>query len=60
MLSSEQGEFTPLLEWLREKVHQQGQRYSAKALIQRITGNPPSAEPLVAYFQRKFAPLYGL
>jgi len=54
------GEFAPLLEWLREKVHRQGQRYPAKELIERITGAPPSAEPLLAYFQRKFAPLYGL
>jgi carboxypeptidase Taq len=54
------GEFAPLLEWLREKVHHQGQRYPAKELIARITGAPPSAEPLLSYFQRKFAPLYGL
>jgi carboxypeptidase Taq len=54
------GEFAPLLEWLREKVHCQGQRYPAKELIARITGAPPSAEPLLGYFQRKFAPLYGL
>jgi len=54
------GAFAPLLEWLREKVHRQGQRYPAKELIERITGAPPSAEPLLNYFQRKFAPLYGL
>jgi carboxypeptidase Taq len=54
------GEFAPLLEWLREKVHRQGQRYPAKELIERVTGAPPSAEPLLNYFQRKFAPLYGL
>jgi carboxypeptidase Taq len=41
------GEFAPLLEWLREKVHRQGQRYPAKELIERITGAPPSAEPLL-------------
>lgn len=54
------GEFMPLLEWLREKIHHQGQRYPAKELIERITSAPPSAEPLINYFQSKFIPLYGL
>ncbi|MDW8051531.1 MAG: carboxypeptidase M32 [Armatimonadota bacterium] len=54
------GEFQPLLEWLRTNIHQQGQRYPAKELIARVTGKPPSAEPLLSYFQRKFAPLYGV
>ncbi len=52
------GEFVPLLEWLREKVHRQGKRYAPPDLIQRITGQPPSAEPLLRYFERKFNELY--
>ena len=34
------GEFQPLREWLREKIHRQGQRYSAAELVQRVTGKP--------------------
>lgn len=52
------GEFRPLLEWLREKIHRQGKRYTAKELVERVTGRPPSAEPLLNYFQRKFGELY--
>lgn len=54
------GAFRPLLEWLRTNIHQQGKRYTASELVQRITGNPISADALLSYFQRKFAPLYGL
>jgi carboxypeptidase Taq len=34
------GEFSPLLTWLREKIHRHGQRYSASELILRATGSP--------------------
>ncbi|MGQ9879912.1 MAG: carboxypeptidase M32 [Armatimonadota bacterium] len=54
------GDFRPLLEWLRTNIHQQGKRYTASELVRRITGNPISADALLSYFQRKFAPLYGL
>ncbi len=53
------GEFRPLLEWLRTHIHQQGKRYTAKQLVERVTGKPPSAEPLLNYFQRKFGTLYS-
>jgi len=55
-----QGEFGPLLNWLREKIHRQGQRYSAAELIQRVTGQPLSHEPLIHYLKAKLEPLYGL
>lgn len=54
------GEFTPLLEWLRENIHQHGKRYTAKQLVERVTGKAPSAEPLLNYFERKFGALYGI
>jgi carboxypeptidase Taq len=54
------GEFAPLLEWLRQHIHQQGKRYTPAQLIERITGNPPSAEPLLHYFEQKFGELYGV
>jgi len=55
-----QGEFQPLRNWLGEKIHQQGQRYSAADLVKRTTGEPLSHAPLVAHLREKFAPLYGL
>jgi carboxypeptidase Taq len=53
------GEFQPLRQWLRENIHQQGQRYAATELVQRVTGQPLSPEPLVAHLRAKFGPLYG-
>ena len=54
------GEFRPLLDWLREKIHRHGQRWSAAELVQRVTGRPLTAKPLVEQLRAKMAPLYGL
>jgi carboxypeptidase Taq len=54
------GEFTPLLDWLRTKVHRQGRRYRAAPLIAHATGAPPSPEPLVAALREKYGMLYQL
>lgn len=54
------GLFGPVLDWLREKIHRQGQRYSAAELIERVTGSPLSPQPLVVYLWNKFGPLYGV
>jgi carboxypeptidase Taq len=54
------GDFRPLKHWLREKIHRHGQRWSAAELVQRVTGRPLSAKPLVEHLRAKMAPLYGL
>jgi carboxypeptidase Taq len=54
------GEFQPLLEWLREHIHRQGQRWSANKLATRITGKPLSHEPWFNQIQAKYGELYGL
>jgi carboxypeptidase Taq len=54
------GQFQPLLGWLREKVHRQGQRYPAAELVQQITGRPLSHGPLIEHLRSKLGPLYGL
>lgn len=53
------GEFRPLLAWLREKIHQHGQRYTAVELVRRVTGKPLSHGPLMAHLRAKFGTLYG-
>ncbi|MFQ5415185.1 MAG: carboxypeptidase M32 [Phycisphaerae bacterium] len=50
----------PLLGWLREHIHQHGQRYRAGELVERVTGKPLSIEPFMAYVTAKFSPIYGL
>ncbi|MDP8254916.1 MAG: carboxypeptidase M32 [Candidatus Alcyoniella australis] len=55
-----QGEFKPLLDWLRTNVHSQGKRYVASELVERVTGKPPSAEDFMKYLETKFGALYDL
>jgi len=54
------GEFGPLREWFRERVHRQGRRYSATELVERVTGRPLSPDALMEHLRTKFGPLYGL
>ena len=54
------GDFRPLLDWLRERIHRHGQRHSAAALVERATGRPPSAVPLVEHLSAKMGLLYEL
>ena len=54
------GDFRPLRDWLREKIHRHGQRYSAAELVQRVTGRPLSAKPLVEHLRTTMGPLYGV
>ena len=54
------GEFKPLLDWLREKIHLPGRRYKAAELIERATGQAPSVDPLMEYLERKYGELYNL
>jgi len=54
------GEFLPLRDWLNEHIHQPGRRYPASELCQRVTGQPLSHEPLLAYLEGKLKPIYGV
>lgn len=56
----QRGEFHPLLKWLRENIHQQGQRFPATRLVEVVTGNPLSNVPLLSQLNDRFRPLYGL
>ncbi len=55
-----QGEFQPLLNWLRDQIHARGTLYRAAELIQVVTGRPLSSEALLRHLNRKFRPLYGI
>jgi len=56
----ERGEFDPLRNWLREKIHQRGQCITAAELVKETTGQPLSEQPLLDRLQAKYADLYGL
>ncbi|MCS6867590.1 carboxypeptidase M32 [Thermus sp.] len=54
------GEFRPFLDWTRRKIHAEGSRFRPKALVERVTGAPPSAGPFLAYLEGKYRALYAL
>ena len=54
------GQFTPLRDWLREKIHRAGQCYTAAELVERVTGKPLSHDPLMRHLRNKFGSLYRL
>jgi carboxypeptidase Taq len=56
----QRGEFRPLLDWLRARIHHQGRRYIPADLVRRVTGEGITHEPLMRHLRGKFGPLYGL
>lgn len=54
------GEFGPLREWLREKIHRHGSRYRAAELCQRVTGKGLGHEAFLGYLEGKLRPVFGV
>jgi carboxypeptidase Taq len=54
------GDFRSLLDWLRARIHRQGQRYRAAALVERVTGARPDHRPLIDGLRAKYEELYGI
>ena len=54
-----EGRFAPLLGWLREKVHSQGRRRRAGALIEAATDEKPDPGRLIDYRKRLGNPIYS-
>lgn len=55
-----QGEFGPLLAWLRENIHQHGKKFTPADLAKRVTGAAMQAEPFLAYLREKYGAIYGV
>ncbi len=55
----EEGNFSSLLKWLRENIHQHGKRYEAKELCERVTGEKLSFRYFMDYAKEKYGLLYG-
>jgi len=56
----ESGEFGTLHTWLRDNVYQHGAKFTAAELVERVTGQPMTIEPYMAYLWKKYSPLYDL
>lgn len=54
------GEFLPLLDWLRAKIHRRGMSLPARELVKEVTGHELSPQYLLNYLERKFTSLYGI
>lgn len=54
------GEFQPLKEWLNTQIHRHGLQYRASELVERVTGQKLSAEPLLTHLRSRFSPLFGV
>lgn len=54
----EKGEFSRLLNWLREAVHSKGKRFPLNALAIEATGTALSPRALIAYLKERYLPLY--
>ncbi len=55
-----QGDTTAATTWLRDNLQTHGGLYLPAEVIEKASGQAPSAQPLLAYLQQKFSALYSL
>jgi carboxypeptidase Taq len=53
------GAFADILAWLRDRIHRHGKRYEPAELIQQVTGESLSADPLLEQLRAKYAAIYS-
>jgi carboxypeptidase Taq len=56
----EAGELVPLREWLVERLHRHGGKFTGGELIERVTGGPFSVEPYLRQLRERAAEIYGV
>ncbi|MFB6106999.1 MAG: carboxypeptidase M32 [Halobacteriaceae archaeon] len=54
-----EGEFGALGEWLRERVHRHGRRYTTPDLVETATGESLTASHFLDHAERRYGALYG-
>ncbi len=53
-------DYAPLREWMTERVHRHGRRYSRDDLLVRATGRTLDPAPYIAHLTAKYSEIYGL
>ncbi|HLH66359.1 MAG TPA: carboxypeptidase M32 [Solirubrobacteraceae bacterium] len=53
------GDLAPLREWLRERVHRHGAKFTTGELLERELGAPIQVGPFADYLRAKLASVYG-
>jgi carboxypeptidase Taq len=56
----ERGNFAPLLNWMRTRIHRVGATYTPTELVERVTGGPIRSAPFLSYIWDKYSDIYGL
>jgi carboxypeptidase Taq len=52
------GDFSRLLDWTRQEIHHHGKRYDTLELVERVTGEALSPQPLLAYLRERYGEIY--
>tara|TARA_B110000914_G_scaffold57619_1_gene49994 strand:+ start:927 stop:2423 length:1497 start_codon:yes stop_codon:yes gene_type:complete len=55
-----EGDFSSLLDWMRENIHSRGSILEPALLIEEATGSPPSSDEFINYLKNKIKDLYGI
>jgi len=55
-----EGDFLPLLDWMRENIHSRGSILEPALLIEEATGSPPSSDEFIDYLKNKIKDLYEI
>ncbi len=55
-----EGELEPLREWLKENIHQEGCLHKTEQLVEKVTGEQPTADYFLEYVREKYGELYDL
>ena len=54
------GELMPLREWLRDRIHRHGGKFTSAEVMERVVGGPVLVTPFVDYLKRKLSGVYGI
>lgn len=54
----QQGDFRPILSWLRRQIHRYGRAWKAPILLYRATGCASEVDPWLTYIKAKYQALY--
>ncbi len=55
-----EGNFTPIKQWLNEKIHRQGRLYTPQELVRRVTGEALNPDHFIGHLKQKYSEIYGL
>jgi carboxypeptidase Taq len=56
----EAGDFAPLRDWLRDRLHRHGRKFSPQETLERCVGSRIDPEPYLGYLRSKVADVYGV